>query len=238
MDDKLQHQSIQYDLHRLVVLMIFIGASIAATGVYLSVWFEYQNIGIDVLNHRADFLGDYTKTPYAFIYNMSLMVAGLCTLLSMTGLYLLRLSSFSRYLSLSGSVVGLSIVLMGMFPINYLEVHRLISTCYLIGTVVMFFLCISDKFSHNSVCSWPVFFLSVLGFIAASGLVLQLNWHTLDYTPCINHTIKQHYCWVAITMWTLTNIIMLWCLAFAWSIRNIAIKNYLELSQRYLAGEY
>ncbi|MGS0726480.1 DUF998 domain-containing protein, partial [Shewanella sp. 0m-11] len=232
MDDKLQEQSMQYDLHRLVVVMIFIGASIAAAGVSLSVWFEYQNIGFDVLNRRADFLGDYTATRYAFIYNMSLMIAGLCILLSMLGLYLLRLGYFSHYLSLIGAVVGFAIILMGVFPINYLELHRLVSTCYLLGTVLMFFLCISDKFNRHSICSWPVFFFSVLGFIAASALVFQLNWRTLDFDPCINHNIKLHFCWPAITMWCLINIVMLWCLAFAWSIRKIAINNYLELSQR------
>ncbi|MGS0676265.1 hypothetical protein [Shewanella sp. 125m-1] len=238
MDDKLQYQSMQYDLHRLVVLMIFSGALITAMGVSLSVWFEYQNIGIDVLNRRADLLGDYTETPFAYIYNFSLMIAGLCILLSMLGLYLLRLGHFSHYLSLIGSCVGFCIILMGVFPINYLELHRLVSTCYLISTVMMFFICISDKFSRQSVCSWPVFFCSVLGFITASGLVFQLDWHTLDFAPCINHNIKQHYCWVPISMWVLTNIVMLWCLALAWSIRKIAINNYRELSQRYLAGDH
>ncbi|GIU16294.1 MULTISPECIES: DUF998 domain-containing protein [unclassified Shewanella] len=237
MDDNIQRQSMQYDLHRLVVLSIFIGALIAAAGVFSSVWFEYQHSGLKVLNTRPDQLGDYTYTPLAFVYNISLMVAGLCIMLSMLGLYLLKLGNFSHYLSVTGAWVGLAVILMGMFPINYIELHRFVSTCYLIGTVVMFFLCISDKFNHHSICSWPVFFFSILGFIAASVLIFQLNWRILDFPPCENHSYKQPYCWVAITMWLLTNIIMLWCLSFAWNIRNIAIKSYLALSQSYLAGD-
>ncbi|GIU21389.1 hypothetical protein TUM4433_00650 [Shewanella schlegeliana] len=227
----------QYDLHRLVVLSIFIGALIAAAGVSTSVWFEFQNIGLEVLNTRPDLLGDYTYTPFAFVYNISLMVAGVCIMLSMLGLYLLKLGNFSHYLSFAGAWVGLAVILMGVFPTNYLELHRIVSTCYLIGTVMMFFLCISDKFNHHSICGWPVFFFSVLGFIAASVLIFQLNWRTLDFNPCESHNYKQPYCLVAITMWLLTNIVMLWCLSFAWNIRNIAIKSYLALSQSYLAGK-
>ncbi|MCL1145600.1 hypothetical protein AB4298_10300 [Shewanella sp. 10N.261.52.F9] len=237
MSNTLEHQSMQYDLHRLVVVMIFMGALIAAIGVSLSVWFEYQNIGSEVLNQRADFLGDYTYTRYAFIYNISLMIAGLCIVLSMVALFLLKLGYFSNYLSLIGAWVGFCVILMGIFPINYLETHRLVSTCFLVGTVLMYFLCITDKFNHNSACSWPVFFISVLGFIAASGLVFQLNWHTLDFTPCDKPHTQSHYCWVPITMWAQTNIVMIWCLAHAWGIRKVAIINQQSLAQHYLAPE-
>ncbi|GIU06806.1 hypothetical protein TUM4445_05390 [Shewanella sp. MBTL60-112-B2] len=237
MDDKLREQSMQYDLHRLVVMLIFLGAIIAAIGVSISVWFEYQKIGFDVINKRADLLGDYTYTRYAYIYNMSLMVAGLCILLSMITLFLLKLGNFSHYLSCIGIWVGACVVLMGIFPINYLDTHRLVSTCFLVGTVVMYFLCITDKFNHHSACSWPVFFISVLGFITSSALVFQLNWHTLDFDPCDKHFPQANYCWVAITLWAQTNIVMLWCLAHAWSIRQMAINNYRELTQQYLAKE-
>lgn len=237
MEDKLREQSIQYDLHRLAVMLIFLGAVIAVTGVSLSVWFEFQKVGFEVINKRADLLGDYTYTRYAFIYNMSLMVAGLCILLSMITLFLLKLGYFSRYLSYIGIWVGSCVVLMGIFPINYLETHRLISTSFLVGTLVMYFLCIIAKFKDNSAFSWPVFFISVLGFIASSWLVFQLNWHTLDFKPCDKHYPQASYCWIAITLWAQTNIVLLWCLAHAWSIRQMAINDYRELTQKYLAKE-
>lgn len=237
MEDKLREQSMQYDLHRLAVMLIFLGAVIAAMGVALSVWFEFQKIGFEVINKRADLLGDYTYTRYAFIYNMSLMVAGLCILLSMITLFLLKLGSFSRYLSYIGIWVGSCVVLMGIFPINYLETHRLVSTAFLVGTLVMYFLCIIAKFKDYSAFSWPVFFISVLGFIASSWLVFQLNWHILDFEPCDKHYPQVSYCWMAITLWAQTNIVLLWCLAHAWSIRQMAINDYRELTQKYLAKE-
>ncbi|WP_299804348.1 DUF998 domain-containing protein [uncultured Shewanella sp.] len=237
MDDKLREESMQYDLHRLVVMLIFLGAIIAVTGVSLSVWFEYQKIGFDVINKRADLLGDYTYTRYAYIYNISLMVAGLCILLSMITLLLLKLGHFSHYLSCIGIGVGSCVVLMGIFPINYLETHQLVLTCFLVGTPVMYFLCIIDRLYQDSACSWPVFFISVLGFISSSWLVFQLNWHTLDFDPCDKHYPQQNYCWVAMTLWAQTNIVMIWSLAHAWNIRQTAINNYRELTQQYLAKE-
>lgn len=237
MDETLQNQSIRNDHHRLIVVLIFLGGLIAAVGVSTSVWLEYQNIGWQVINLRTDFLGDYTYTRYAFIYNISLMVAGLCIMLSMVSLLLLKLGYFSHYLACIGIFVGLCVILMGIFPINYLWPHRLVSTSFLVATVVMYFLCISDRFNPNSACSWPVFFISVLGFIASSGLIFQLNWQTLDFDPCKQHHLWGHYCLMTITLWAQTNIVMLWCLGHAWSIRQMAIKNHLELSQRYFAAE-
>ena len=235
MEDRAKYQSMQYDLHRLVVLTIFFGALIAATGVSISVWAEYQIIGDAVFNRRSDFLGDYNNAKFAFVFNIALMITGICIMLAMFGLYQLKQGFFSHYLSLVGGWVGISVLLMGMFPINYLEMHRLVSTCFLLGTVLMYFLCITDRFSQHSICKGPIFILSILGFIAASALVIQLDWNTLDFSPCAHP--QSAPCWVAITMWLQTNIVLLWCLSFAWTVRKVAIKNYLELSQRYLAGE-
>ncbi|QQX80939.1 DUF998 domain-containing protein [Shewanella sp. KX20019] len=235
MEDKIKYQSMQYDLHRLVVMAIFFGALIAAMGVLISLWAEYQNIGSAVFNRRSDLLGDYNNAKLAFVFNIALMTTGICIMLAMLGLYLLKQGFFSHYLSLIGGWVGMSVLLMGMFPVNYLDMHRLVSTSYLLGTVLMYFLCITDRFSQNSICKGPIFLLSILGFITASALVVQLDWSTLDFVPCEHPETSP--CWVAITMWIQTNVVMLWCLSFAWTIRKIAIKNYRELSQRYLAGE-
>ncbi|PKG56381.1 MULTISPECIES: DUF998 domain-containing protein [unclassified Shewanella] len=235
MEDKIKYQSMQYDLHRLVVLTIFFGALIAAIGVSISTWAEYQIIGDAVFNRRADVLGDYNHAKLAFVFNIALMITGICIMLAMFGLYLLKQGFFSHYLSLIGGWVGISVLLMGMFPINYLDMHRLVSTSFLLGTVLMYFLCITDRLSQHSVCKGPIFWLSILGFITSSSLVIQLDWNTLDFVPCQQPEAGR--CWVAITMWIQTSIVMLWCLSFAWTIRKIAIKNYLELSQRYLTGE-
>lgn len=228
MEDEIKYQSMQYDLHRLVVLTIFLGALFAAIGISISVWTEHQSIGAAIFNRRADFLGDYNHSKLAFVFNLSLMITGICIMLAMLGVYLLKQGFFSHYLSLIGIWVGLSVLLMGVFPINYLNMHRLVSASFLISTVLMYFLCITDRFSQRSICKGSIFWLSILGFITASSLIVQLDWNTLDFFPCTHS--KTRPCWVAITMWIQTNILMLWCLSFAWTIRKMAIKSHQERS--------
>lgn len=215
--------SIHYDLHRLVIWMILAGALVTSVGLSISVWAEYQRIGVEVFFRRADLLGDYIYSPLAYVYNMSLISAGSCILLAMYGLYQLKLGDFSHYLSLSGSWVGLSIILIGVFPINYLYEHRLVSTSFLIGTFVLHLLTITTRINHKEICSKPLFILAVLGFISASGLIYQLDWSLLDFKPCPHGKIE--ICWVSLNMWFQTNVTMLWCVLLALNVRKLAINN-------------
>ncbi|CAM3397861.1 DUF998 domain-containing protein [Shewanella violacea] len=221
---KLDTHSTHYDLHRLVVLMILVGACVTSVGISISVWAEYQDIGMQVFFRRSDFLGDYVQSPLAYVFNMSLIIAGTCILLAMYGLYLLKLGDFSHFLSIAGSWVGLSIILIGVFPINYLNEHRLVSTSFLMSTFVLHLFTISTRFNHKEICSRPLFILAIFGFLSASGLIYQLDWSTLDFTPCLHE--GGDICWVALNMWLQTNITMLWCVLLALNIRKLAIEQY------------
>ncbi|WP_394147410.1 hypothetical protein [Shewanella atlantica] len=223
MQSELNAHSTHYDLHRLVIWMILAGALVTSVGITISIWAEYQRIGIEVFFRRADFLGDYIHSPLAYVYNMSLITAGSCILLAMYGLYQLRLGDFSHYLSFAGFWVGLSIILIGVFPINYLYEHRLVSTSFLIGTFVLHLLTISMRINHKEVCSTPLFLLAIFGFISASGLIYQLDWSQLDFQPCSHET--SEICWVALNMWFQTNVTMLWCILLAFNVRKIAEHN-------------
>lgn len=220
--NNIQHQSMQYDLYRLVVIAIFMGAFVAVIGVSVSVWYEYEHLGNAVFNRRSDFLGDYVHAEFAFVFNIALMLTGICIMLAMFGLYRLEQGFFSHYLSLVGSWVGVSVLLMGVFPINYLEMHRFVSTSFLIGTVCMYVLCILDRFSGFPTCKGVTFGLSVVGFIAALSLLLQLDWRYLDFEPC-DH-LDNEICWIAMTMWLQTQVVLLWCLSFAWTIKKSRLK--------------
>jgi len=223
MQTDLNVHSTHYDLHRLVIWMILAGALLTAVGISISVWAEYQRIGVEVFFRRADLLGDYIHSPLAYVYNMSLISAGSCILLAMYGLYQLKLGDFSHYLSLSGFWVGLSIILIGVFPINYLDEHRLVSTSFLIGTFVLHLLTITTRINHREVCSNPLFVLAILGLISASGLIYQLDWDQLDFKPCPHD--KLEICWVSLNMWFQTNVTMLWCVLLAFNVRKLAINN-------------
>lgn len=209
-----------YDLHRLVVTMTLLAALVSALGVSAALIAQIQQSGLQPLFERADFLGDYINSPLAFVFNIAQLAAGFCMLMAMLGLYLLKFDIYSNYLAVVGSWVGLSIILMGIFPINYLEEHRLVSTGFLIGTFILHALCIIARINKQSLCPNPMFILSILGLISASGLIIQLDWSTLDFYPC-DHGLGD-FCWVALNMWLQVNVIVLWCVTLAVTVSRVA----------------
>jgi len=208
-----------YDLHRLITWLIVGAAFLSAAGVSIAIYAEYQTIGIQALSMRADFLGDYINSPLAYVFNLGLLAAGICMLISMAGLYLLKLDTFSQYIALTGAWVGTSVILMGIFPINFLSMHRLVSTSYLLSTLSLHFLVIIAGIVPKLICPRPLFYLSLISFISAVSLSLQLDWTLLDFPPCEPQT---HFCSVSANMWLQTNLNIIWCLSLAFAMRRLS----------------
>ncbi len=230
------YHHINYDLHRMVIFAILAGAVISALGVSITLAAKYVELGIIALNHRPDQLGDYINSPLAYIFNMGQMLAGLCMLLAMYGLQQLKLGDFSRYIAIAGFIVGLTIILMGIYPINYLKEHRLFSTGFLLATIVLYLLSLSARINNQPLCPLPLFIISLLGLLSASALTLMLNWNTLDFDTC-SHTFSQP-CVVAMIMWCQIHFIMLWCASFALTINKLARKSYQEFMSYQLSIGY
>ncbi|MCL1040232.1 DUF998 domain-containing protein [Shewanella marisflavi] len=218
------HQPINYDLQRMVVFTILAGALISALGISISLFAQFQLIGIEAFNQRPDFLGNYSESPLAYIFNMGLILAGSCILLSMYGLRQLKLGHFGNYIAIAGFVVGITIILIGIYPINYLKEHRLFSTIFLLATILLYFLTISARVNHKSLCSTPLLLVSSLGLLSATGLALMLDWELLDFAPCVHN--DSSLCVVAFTMWAQTNLVMIWCVTLALTIKRLALHSY------------
>ncbi|MFB2651443.1 hypothetical protein [Shewanella seohaensis] len=214
-----QHEPSFYDLHRLITWLIVGAALLSATGVIIALYAEYQVVGTSALFMRADFLGDYINSPLAYVFNLGLLAAGICMLISMAGLYLLKLDSFSQYIALTGAWVGTSVILMGIFPINFLTMHRLVSTSYLLSTLTLHTLVIIAGIVPKLICPRPLFYLSLLSFISAVCLSLQLDWSQLDFPPC---ETDNHFCFVAANMWLQTNLNIIWCISLAFAMRRLS----------------
>ncbi len=214
-----QHEPSFYDLHRLITWLIVGAALLSATGVIIALYGEYQIVGTPALFMRADFLGDYINSPLAYVFNLGLLAAGICMLISMAGLYLLKLDTFSQYIALTGAWVGTSVILMGIFPINFLTMHRLVSTSYLLSTLTLHALVIIAGIVPKLICPRPLFYLSLLSFISAVSLSLQLDWSQLDFPPC---ETGNHFCFVAANMWLQTNLNIIWCLSLAFAMRRLS----------------
>ncbi|MDT3321757.1 hypothetical protein Q4Q52_18660 [Shewanella sp. SP1S2-4] len=219
----------QYDLHRLITWLIVGAAFISTSGVLIAIYAEYQNVGVQVLQIRADFLGNYINSPLAYVFNLSLLAAGLCILISMAGLYLLKLDTFSQWIALTGAWVGISVILMGIFPINFLSIHRIVSTSYLLSTLILHSLVIIAGIVPRFICPKPLFYLSLISFCSAVSLTLQLDWTILDFPPCVPQT---HFCTVSANMWLQTNLSIIWCLSLAFAMRRLSKILYHRAQER------
>ncbi|MFS1439968.1 hypothetical protein [Shewanella sp. 10N.286.48.A6] len=230
-------QSIQfnkhYDLHLMIIFMSLATAVISGLGIGAALIAEVSRLGINPLSIRADTLGDYMSSPLAIVYNMSLVIAGMCLILAMSARYFVFEDGYSRGITVTGATLGVLIVLIGIFPINFLEQHRLFSTGYLICTFLLHCFCFMEYFRKRSALTSPLFCLNIIGLIFSIILMSLLNWSTLDFDPCSHAT--SDICWMSLVMWVLTQTNILWCMVLAIDMKN-RIKQQHHLANLSLVG--
>ena len=224
-----------YDLHLMIIFMSLATALISGLGISTALIAEVSRLGVSPLSIRADTLGDYMTSPLAIVYNMGLVIGGACLMLSMLARYYVFEDFFSRTITVTGAVLGVLIVLIGIFPINFLEQHRFFSTGYLICTFILHSFCFIDYFRKNSPLSTFLFGFNVVGLIFSVALMYLLNWSTLDFDPC-THQLNDT-CWVSIVMWVLTQANILWCVLLGFNMKQMIKIQQKQLSQLTFASQ-
>ncbi|WP_144212790.1 hypothetical protein [Shewanella donghaensis] len=230
---QLNQSNKHYDLHLMIIFMSLATAVISGLGIGASLVAEVSRLGVSPLSIRADTLGDYMTSPLAIVYNMSLVVGGACLLLAMLARYYVFDDFYSRIITITGAALGGLIILIGIFPINFLEQHRFFSTGYLICTFMLHCFCFIDYFRKNSSLSTSLFGLTVVGLVFSVALMYLLNWTTLDFDPC-THAVND-ICWVSLVMWILTQTNILWCVVLALNMRDMISVQQKYFSQLSLA---
>ncbi|QSX36519.1 MULTISPECIES: DUF998 domain-containing protein [Shewanella] len=208
----------QYDPHRLVFHMSIGGVSICALGMFIALFGVFQQQGWETLNLRVDRLGDYLSSPMAYVYNISLLFAGVSFITAMLGLYNLRYNEFSRYLAIVGACAGLGIMLIGIYPYNDAMPHRLVSLFFVLSSLAMFVLLILTRINHKHLCNLPLFYVAIVGLLATLTLLAQIDPATFDYRPC---PVGQNPCFLALSLWLHTAMTMLAGLGLALVARHL-----------------
>ncbi|MCL1144096.1 hypothetical protein [Shewanella gaetbuli] len=201
--------------------MSLAAAIIAATGVVIALIAEIQYMPVSVLTLRPDKLGDYMNSPLAIVFNLSLLAAGACFFLATLAIYFTFPDPLSRAIAVVGGIVGMSIALMGIFPINMLEWHRQVSTIYLLSSLLLHALCFADYFKPKSTMTKRVLSLSILSIFMSVALISMLDWNVLDFVACDDP--DEHFCLVAVCMWMLTQTNILWCVCLGLGMRKYII---------------
>ncbi|MBT1443744.1 hypothetical protein KJI95_04285 [Shewanella sp. JM162201] len=218
MSDEQRTDFSEFDPHRLVFHMSIGGVMICAFGMSLSILAVLGDIGWQIINLRIDRLGDYLSSPLAYVYNICLLFAGASFVIAMLGLFSLRYNSFSRYIAIIGGCTGLSIMLLGIYPFNDPESHRLAAVFFLFCSLAMFLMLALTRRNHRELCSAPLCLTALMGLISCIGLLMQLDLNTLDYRPCGELT---EFCPVAFAMWIHTSATMLAGIGLALMARTL-----------------
>ncbi|QIR13559.1 DUF998 domain-containing protein [Shewanella aestuarii] len=205
--------------------MSIAAACIASVGVLSALIALLDQLQGSFLSIRPDTLGDYMNSPLAVVFNLSLLAAGACFFFCAMAIYYTFEDPFSRAIALVGAMVGFSIALLGIFPINYLDWHRKVSTIYLLCSALLHFLSILNYFRPKNTMTRAEFGLSLLSLIMSLSLIFMLDWRVLDFPPC-NESF-DHFCWVATCMWGLTQANILWCVCLGFGMRR-----YIVLQQK------
>jgi len=205
-----------YDLHLVIVFMSLAAAVIGSFGVASALIAKVDSISVEMLMIRPDALGNYMNSSFAVVFNLSLLASGSCFLLAMVAVFNIFPDLISRYIAVLGGVVGISIVLMGVFPINFLELHRKVSTLYLLSSLVLHSICLVDYFKPGSTMTKRMLTLSIISLCSGFVLLMLLDWSQLDFSEC--SADFPQYCVVSLSMWSLTQANILWCVCLGLSL--------------------
>jgi len=92
-----------------------------------------ENETYSFLNHFISELGEIGVSPLAYIFNGGLILGGICISSFMLGLAIHIGGSWGLILGAIGLVTGISATLVGVFPMNQLEIHTTIANTFFYG---------------------------------------------------------------------------------------------------------
>ncbi len=169
------------------------------------------------LNHWISELGETGVSELAAVFNISLVVGGICFVVFMTGLRLVRTGRFAWLYGTIGALAGVAGAYVGIYPMNQLEQHALAALAFFnlgwiaVGLASLDFVRRPD----TRFPSWLAYIgaLTVVAFIAFLAVTLPLVGGAGLGAPDPRPEI-----WiVTILEWTALIGILLWVLATGWT---------------------
>ncbi|MBV7314120.1 hypothetical protein [Shewanella sp. NIFS-20-20] len=217
------YQLDEYDPYRLIIHMTLVSVSICSIGILVSAFAMYQKVGLSLFNTRIDILGDYLHSPLAIVYNISLLLTGSSFILAMLSLIYLNLHRFIQTIAYAGIASGISIILLGIFPLNFSPAHGWVSLFFYGITGLFFGLIIGSKWLNKLWCHPMIFHTSVLGGICVMGILWHFDFQRVDLmsaAPSASHDLVANLLWIHATM------ILLSGLGLALTVHRLTLERY------------
>lgn len=143
-----------------------------------------QGESYSMLNHFVSELGEIGVSHLAIVFNVGLIIGGICYLLFMIGLWGYLKGIFAKFAVLIGVLSSICASLVGVFPMNYLLPHYIVAMGFFFGamiTIVLYSIAILLQKDHK-VPKWFVIPGMVVAFIYAWMLSYMFTGNTSDLT--------------------------------------------------------
>lgn len=172
------------------------------------------------LNHFISELGEVGVSRLAWVFNLGLVLSGLCLIPSCIILGLLIPGILSKVGMIAGVITALSLSLVGVFPMNNLKPHGFSAmTFFRFGLLMVLAFSLAIAFQPGSTFVLPrIFSLAGLpAIIAFSGfLLLMRNANSNTHDPLQPGSEERPKVWLMpIVEWSIFLTIVLWFLLIA-----------------------
>ncbi len=213
-------RSVPTSLDRLAIWAGLLGSSVIALGSIVTALAYTGSKGqpYSPLNHFVSELGELAVSRLAVVFNLSLIVGGVCFVVFMIGLAAAGQGALRVLYGVVGVIAGIGGAFVGVFPMDYLDQHSLAAlTFFVLGLVTV--LLASIDFARRPDPRFPRL-LSVLG---AATVVAFAAFLAILFGEAggLAHPDERAAVWpLTIFEWLLIVGILLWVFLTAWSWRR------------------
>ncbi len=210
----------KWNMYRITYIAGFIGSVVIVLGSVITAlaYSGKQGQPYSPLNHFVSELGEVGVSQAATVFNISLMIGGLCLAVFLVGLAL-QFNGWFRYVfGLLGLISGIAGALVGVFPMNNLEMHSLVAlTFFNTGWIIVALFSIYILVTRPP--RFPLWLLipgvvTVASFLAFLNVVGSLGTEALaaptDRLPVWDVTVFEWLLIVGLLVWVFLVSFQMW----------------------------
>jgi hypothetical membrane protein len=204
------------NLQKLISRLGFVGPMIIIVGSFITALAYTGKIGerFSFLNHFVSELGEVGISEWAAVFNICLFIGGLCITGFMLGTARIFNNRFGLVFGLIGLVTGISGSLVGIFPMNNLDVHIQVAMWFFraalaVSAIFAIYVFVSKQSKFSRWTSIPAASISVITFI----FLFVLEPVGAGENPLVLTVDRPAFWSNALLEWGIFFSIMIWVLA-------------------------
>lgn len=174
------------------------------------------------LNHYISELGEKGVSKFAWIFNLSMNLAGLCLIVACISLGLILPGILSKIALVFGCIYSIFLCMVGFIPMNKEEAHVFVAMNHFrSGLVMVALFSLAIGFQHESMPPIsPWFALAGLPAIFSFATFLIIAPRLTDENdPLSNEDIDRPKVWpLVIVEWLIFLTIVMWFILIAWGL--------------------